>query len=402
MSLVEFTTSFDLYDEVLFDREPYDMYAQMRRDCPVAHSDQHGGYWVLSRYADVYDGFRNHDALSSAFGTATPPTGSQRQIIPINYDPPAHGQYRGILNSAFSPLAIARLEPRIRHVASELIDDFIEDGDADLGAQFATPLPMIILCELLGVAVEDGDKFQAWVHTCIHESGRDQEAAKASAAEIYAYFEQRIAERQAAGERGDDLLGALMDASLDGRRLTDEELLDCCFLLLIAGIDTVTATLGNIFRYFVDHPETHELLARDPHRIPSAVEEFLRYLGPVQAMSRTAVKPLSVRGVDIAPGERVMLLMGSANRDEEQFTDPDQVVLDRPHNRHVAFGAGIHRCLGAHLARAELRIALEEILGRLGDLRLAPNRSPKRRVGNVWYVHSLPVSFQPGVRGQHR
>lgn len=386
--------AFDHHDPEIMN-DPYPVFAEMRATCPVQHTDAHGGYWVLTRYRDIYD--VTHDpATFSSRGIAIPSIGQgDIPITPIEIDPPEHTRYRHLLNPAFVVHKMERYEPLARAAATRLVDGFIERGECDIAQELAKPLPQILIAKILGVPEEDKVKFDSWVHRCIDASGYDQEAAMAAGAELYGYFGGLVAARRQ--DPADDFLTELINIEVDGDKLSDMELMGICFQLLLAAIETTFSTIGNALWYMGHHEADRARLAGDLSLMPTAVEEFLRYLAPV-SVARTATRDTEIGGQRIAEGEKLLLVFPSANRDESEFPDADRVVLDRDPNRHMAFGIGIHRCLGMHLARTEIRAALEEVLTRLPDYRIVDESLVRWSAGHVRGIRSLPITFTPGSR----
>ena len=391
---MDYLSKFDLFDESLITRESWDKFKEMR-DARVVRSEMHGGYWILSRYADTVDAFRDWKRLSSARGVAIPNMWEQNPSIPIECDPPEHPEYRSMLTAAFSPGSVRHWEGEIRSICDNLIDGFESRGEVDLGLEYAMPMPMTVLCRMLGVPESDGSRFCEWVHGALH-SGGDMDAAFTSAGRIHTYFGELVDAARGGAQQMPEgsLIRILLDGQAGSRTLSRAEVMDYCLLLVVAGVDTVTAMLGNFFAFAIDNPSLQEQLIANPDKTPRAVEEGLRLFGPVQAMARKVNTRYVVEGCHFDHDAAVMLLMPAANRDEREFPDADTFLLDRAPNRHLAFGAGIHRCLGSTLARTQLRIAINQLLGRVGQLRAGPG-SRQRRIGNVRYYHSVPAAFGP-------
>lgn len=375
--------------------DPHPTYARMRAECPVARSDLGGSaVAIISRYDDVVAALRHPDRFTSAAGMLGL---GEQPLLPLEVDPPLHSSYRRILNPHFVPRRIEQLEPQIREAVTDLLDGFAARGSCDFHAEFATPLPSSIFLALMGLPAAELTMFLQWRDNTIRpavEPG-DWESAerirRETAAAISSYFRQLIAERRAAPD--DSLLSAIVHAEVDGRALDETELLGICHLLLLGGLDTVTATLDCMVAHLATHPEQRRQLADDPACIPSAVEELLRWLTPVMVVPRTVKVDTEVAGVSLAAGDGVALALGSANLDDQAFGPPD-LDLHRPANKHVAFGAGAHLCLGAHLARLELRVALEELHQRVPDYRIAEGAEVHFSTG-IRQADSLPLTFDP-------
>jgi cytochrome P450 len=378
----------------LFSQEvadaPHAAYRQLRDECPVAKGDL-GGHEVvlLSRYGDVLFALRHPEAFTSASGLNL----GEQPLLPLEVDPPVHTGYRRILNPQFVPREIEKLAPEVRAGVRDLLDTFAERGSCDFHEEFATPLPSRIFLPLMGLPDADLPMFLQWRDNTIRpdvEPGDMEGAARIRQETGHAisdYFRERIAERRA--EPDDALLSRIVHATIDGRPLDDAELLGISHLLLLGGLDTVTATLDCMVEHLATHPEQRQRLVDDPSCIPAAVEEMLRFLTPVMVVPRAAATDMTLGGVDIKQGDGVTLVLGAANGDEAEF-DAGEVDFDREPNKHLAFGGGHHLCLGAHLARMELRIALEELHARIPDYRLADGAEVHFSTG-IRQADSLPL-----------
>ncbi len=289
------------------------------------------------------------------------------------------------------------LEPRIRQHARELIEGFAGRGSCEFHREFAVPLPCTAFLHLLGLPPEELDLFLELKDGIIRPPAPPDEAVelrRETGRRIYTYFDRALDER--VDSPREDLLTWLTTTEIDGRKLTREEMLDICFLLLLAGLDTVTATLGCSVAFLASNPAHRRRLVEDPARIDAAVEELLRYETPVTAVPRVLKRDVEVAGVRLEKGQLVTLLLGAANTDDRRFPEADRVDFDRVRNKHIAFGAGPHRCLGSHLARMELRVALEEWHRRIPEYRIAPGEIPVYTPG-IREVRHLPLVFGPGA-----
>lgn len=315
----------------------------------------------------------------------------------LDVDEPDHRRLRTLVQTAFTPRRIAGIAVRIEELADELLDRAGARGEIDLVADFALPIPTTIIAELLGVPAEDRHRFHRWSSRIVAADRSPWAAVRAIPAGLafVRYLRRLLAARRA--EDRDDLLGALVRAEAGGERLSEDELLAMVFLLIVAGHETTVSLIGNGALALLDHPDEKARLAADPALLEPAVEELLRFAGPlVLATERYASDDLEVAGVTIPRGELVYVALASANRDERQFPDPDRLDLAREPNRHLAFGHGIHFCLGAPLARLEARIAFGRLLARFPDFRLAADRDRLRWTGGLVLrgVQALPVSLQ--------
>ncbi len=310
-------------------------------------------------------------------------------------DPPRHRQLRNLVTQAFTPRSVAGLSDRITSIANGLLDQAVQKGSMDIIDDLSYPLPVIVISELLGIPQEDRARFKAWSDAIVgasFEGGANPQAAMGT------YFLDMIEQRR--HEQRDDLISALLNAQIDGVHLNERELLGFCILLLVAGNETTTNLIGNAVICFDEHPEVMEQLRARPELIPDAIEEVLRYRSPVQMMYRRVIAEMTVEGPTgqsfvLRPGQMVMAQIGSANRDEAQFPDPDRFDITRTPNRHLAFGHGIHFCIGAPLARLEAKIVLTLLLERLHNIRRVQSVPLQATGSNIVYgVKHLPITFQ--------
>jgi cytochrome P450 len=380
-----------LYDPSRSDFQDrlHSIYRALRDEHPVFREPT-TGHWLLSRHETV------RAAASDAATFSSEGTDISRGLLPMiqALDPPRHDSLRALVSRAFTPSRIAALEPEIRRIARTLIEEFANRGRAELMSEFARQLPSRVIGALLGVPPERREAFLEWTETLVEASPANalDERFRHPATQIYREFAGLLTERRAA--RRDDLVSALLDAEIDGRRLSEPELLGFCFVLIVAGNDTTTNLIGNGAVLLADHPDQRKLLVGAPARIPAAIEEMLRFEAPAQALPRIARRDVALGGATIPEGAQALLLWGAANRDERVFRDADRFDVARDARGHLAFGTGIHFCLGAHLARLEARIAFEELLARLPDYTLAerPTWRP-----SIWArAHpSVQVEFTP-------
>ena len=366
---------------------PFPWYEQMRAHAPV-FPDRSGQLWHVFRYADVQRVLSDHADFSSRF--AGPPGVDESALANslIATDPPRHRQLRALVTQAFTPRAVEDLAPRIAAITSDLLDQVQSRGEMDLVRDLTYPLPVIVIAELLGVPSEERDQFKAWSDAVTNTTGEGPAAQRAMAV----YFSKLIEERRRTPR--EDLISALIDAQIDGQHLTLPELLGFCVLLLVAGNETTTNLIGNAMLCLDETPSAHAALLGDPSLLPDFIEEVLRYRSPVQSMFRVVARPAQLDGQELEPGQSVLAWIGSANRDEAAFEHPSQFDMRRSPNKHLAFGHGVHFCLGAPLARLEARIALRALLDRFPRLRLAPGASLQAQDSFIVYgVKSLPVEF---------
>lgn len=363
---------------------------EMQRHGPVTRVDTYGGHWVATGYQAVREVGQDWRTFTSTEGPLHP-SPPVAHTPPITLDPPRQQQFRRLLNPWFSPQRIAELEPAVRRHADRLIDDFVEDGRCDLSARLAEPLiPLVFFCDVVHVPDSLLPTFMARTVG----TGDTPFEHMAALAELVA---ELVAARRRQPPRG-DVVDAVLAAEVDGQPLDEADVLGAVLLLLVGGTDTTRNVIASGLHFLADRPDLRERLAADPSLVPLAVEELLRLFGSVQFVGRTATCPVTVGDRQMAPGDKVMCSIAAANRDPAEFPDPAELRLGRSGNRHVAFGVGVHRCIGSHLARLEIRVALEQILARLPDYRLAPGFTFRRRAGHVHGPERLDVVFTPGRR----
>ncbi len=376
---------------------PYPYYAMARQMAPVLYNDAIGA-WNVFTYEDVRAILRNPAAFSSDFTRFNPDAARQRQSM-LTSDPPRHSQLRGLVNLAFTPRRVAELEPRISQITNELLDEVLPTGRIDIVEHLSYPLPVIIIAELLGVPAADRAMFKRWSDEIVANLGSDfsegiPEHMAKTQQEFVAYFEEQIEDHRRHPK--DDLIGALLGAEIEGRKLAPEELMSFCILLLVAGNETTTNLIGNAVRCFLDHPAALERVRADLSLVPSAVEEVLRFRSPVQATVRFAMEDTQVGSQTIKTGQRAILWIGAANRDPAEFPDPDRFDVARQPNRHLSFGLGIHFCLGAPLARLEAKVAIETLLRRIPSFSHADAAPWQPVEGFIMHgVKRLPLAFDP-------
>jgi cholest-4-en-3-one 26-monooxygenase len=400
----------DLTDLDAFERGvPHEWFALLRREDPVHwHEEADGpGFWAITKYEDLKAISKRPETFSSErFGTLLrepePAALPFIQNIMLNMDPPRHRQHRNLVNKAFRPRLVEDLRPRVRQLVGDIIDSVIERGECDFVDSLAAPLPMLVICEMMGVPEEDrrrvyevGNRMVGFDDPELQEDGQPQAMndAQAASAEMFVYADKL--RQRASAQPGDDMASALVHAELDGHRLTEEEFRFFFLLLLIAGNETTRTVTTNGMISLLDNPDQLRLLERDPSLVPSAVEEILRYSPAVHCFRRTATRDTEVRGRRIRANDKLALWYPSANRDEDVFERPDAFEVRRSPNEHVAFGYGEHYCLGANLARMELQEIFEGLVTRFRDME---RTQPPRRLRSNFIngVKEMRVRFRPG------
>jgi cytochrome P450 len=352
---------------------PQAAYVKAAAACPLRRNDD--GSVTVMRMADIQVLNRHKDVLGN--GHSGGGIGAvRRRLIPLDLDGPEHTKYRKILDPLFTMKNLVHLEPLIREQADAFIDRFLAEGEADVYGRWCEPLPSTVFLSLMGIPQSELDAFLSFKNAQLHPD-LSQPIAKVTedmglaAERCYGYFERVIEERERRGDPGDDLIGRFLRAEVDGHRLTREDILDIAYLMMIAGLDTVAASLACILGYLARHPDQRRWILADPARWPAAIEELLRFESPVSEGYRKPRVDLELSGEKVAAGTLCRVSWAAANLDPDFFPDPLTVDLERSPNPHIAFASGFHRCLGSHLARLELRAALERFHARIPDYELA-------------------------------
>jgi len=377
--------------------DPFPLYETMRQSYPVCHDPQRSN-WHVFRYEDVMRVLSEYATFSSQFRGSEPADPSSLfSASIISSDPPRHHQLRSLLAQAFTPHAVEVLAPRITEIVSEHLDRALTAGRMDVIQDLGYPLPVIVIAELLGIPSQDRQRFKHWSDYAVHatDSGTRIDHERFSGSEMMEmgqYFFATIEKRRHVA--GDDLISRLLKASIHGEHLSQMELLGFCVLLLVAGNETTTNLIGNAMAAFAEQPEVWERLRARPELLPQAIEEVLRYRSPVQAMFRTTTGEVNIDHQTIPARAQVVAWIGSANHDTAQFHEPEHLDIERLPNRHLAFGHGIHFCLGAPLARLEARIALGAMLERIKSFSLAPDARLERNPSLIVYgLRNLPITY---------
>jgi len=356
---------------------------------------------LVTRSDDIAALLTNPEVFSS--GMATTQTGTQRPLIPLQIDPPRHREYRRVLDPLFSPQRMKEMEGPVTELARGLVTAIAAENEVDYVRQFSVQFPSQVFLALLGLPVgelprflelKDGFIRPEWITGKPRRHEDSVALLKRTAASIYEYFDAVIAERRV--RPGDDIISWFLKTEVEGTRLSHEDILDICFLFLVAGLDTVSASLDCMMLHLALHPERRRALVEDPSLIPNAVEELLRWESPVMMVARFATEDTEIAGCPVRKGQLVTALLGAANTDEKAIPDPGIVRFDRSVNRHIAFGRGIHRCLGSHLARLELRVALREWHARIPDYRVPAGFQPAFTT-SIRSLSALPLQLGPSA-----
>ncbi len=369
--------SFD-HHEQRFVEDPYSVIGPIREAQPLLQSDKHGGFWLLTRYDDVTRAALDYESFTSGVvGTTIIPPSQPRTypLLPIELDPPSHTVYRGLVNAIFSRGRIEALRPELEALAATLLEPIARRGAGEMVSEFAIPMSLGALARFMNLPKEDEPRWFDWVERMFANALSDPDDQREAVHDVEAYLDLLVAERRA--EPRDDFIGLLLEAEVDGQRLTDTEVRGFGVLMLLAGYETTSGAMSLSLLHLAQNPEQRAQLLGDPAAlVHDAVNELLRYVSPVQVFCRNAAHDLELHGETIPAGDVVLLGYGAANHDPRVFDDPDRCILDRRPNRHVAFGHGHHLCLGANLARLELSIMIERIAELFPDFRVDPERPP--------------------------
>jgi len=390
-----------------FYLDPWDRYRWMRDNAPVYWDESaDGGLWGVTRYEDIMTIAKTPDLFCS--GKSSRPERDSWIPSMINLDEPLHKRRRNIVNRGFTPRRVRDQEAKLRALTTELIDDVIERGECDFVRDIARWIPMVAIGDMLGVKPEDRERLLEWSDWMLGGGelaevmdDAERRAKQRSYTEGYfAYQAGVIAERKKNPQ--DDLVSLLVTGEVDGHSLNDEEILQESLLILIGGDETTRHVMTGGLEQLILHPDQRQKLIDDPSKIEVAVEEMLRFVSPIVNMNRTLTRDTELHGEKLAEGDRVLLLYPAGNRDDRVFDDPERFDVERWPNRHVAFGGyGVHHCLGASLARLELKILFEEVLARMPDVHFASEEPLKRRPNNfITGIEEMPVAFTPGPRSK--
>ena len=381
---------FDPLSEALTRGRYVRIAGEMARQCPVTRTDGFAdGIWTVSGYAELQELHRREDSAFSAFPVLLQHFGNTRPMIPMESDPPLHRQYKQIIAPLLSRSVQADKEPAYRAIARGLIDRFLHRGRCEVFGELCNPMTAHALMDALGVPGPDRERLADLAVALVR--GRAEGGNQADA--IYAYFTDLAAAKRR--EPADDLVTALTTATVDGRPLTEEEILDYCVILLPAGFETTASSMSFVLLLLAEHPDLQDELRRAPERIPDALEELMRLATPTRSHTRTVLADTEIGGRLLRAGERVYLNWAGANHDPRTFDRPGELDVDRRPNRHMAYGFGPHLCVGMHMARAELKVAVEEILAAMDDIAVEDPAAVVEEIGTTWALTHLPLTFTP-------
>ncbi len=384
---------YDLFDPE-YASNPYPIWDELRAECPVAHSNRHGGSWMTTTYDDVTTVARDPRRFSSRDVSVIPaPDETEATVLPaglppIQADPPIHTWTRRVILPWFSHDRVATYEPYTRQLCRELLDGFADAGSVDAADAYAKQIPVRVTAKILGIPEDMSETFIDWVRAVLEFADDGPRRSQAQVESVTYFLTQMEARR---GGDGTDLISEMLRTEHDGEPIPDDLIVGTIALILIAGLDTTWSALGSMLWHLATHPDDAARLVHDPHLLDNAIEEMLRAYSPV-TMARIATGDTELHGCPVKEGDRVLLNFPAANRDPSAFPDPDRIVIDRELNRHVAFGAGIHRCAGSNLARMELRVAIDEWLTRIPSFRLG-DAEVTWAAGQVRGPRQLPLVF---------
>jgi cytochrome P450 len=398
------TIEFD-HQSVEYAQDPWGTASKLASECPVAWTESHGGYWVVSGYEEVVTAARDGKLFSSRHDLpngCTPFQGvnipsAPGRYLPIELDPPEQLEWRRALGAAFAPSAVDAMRPLMQEYCTWAIDQHIESGEIDFVMGLAAPVPALVTLHLLGLPLSRWRTYAEMTHAINYTAGEERN-------KTFEMFDQMLGEivltaRERREDPKDDLLSVLATMEVQGERLSDEDIASACGTIVAGGIDTTAAVVAGALKYLGEYSEDRQRLIDDPDLIPQAMEEFLRFISPVTSLGRTAARDTELGGESIKAGDRLILMWHGANMDRRVFDDPTRLDIDRVPANHVTFGSGVHRCLGSRIARADIPIMLREVLTRMPDYELIPGgavRYPSIGVSNNYIA--VPARFTPGPK----
>ncbi len=400
----DWATDFDLFDEGYIE-DPSAVWEDLRQRCPIARTTRLGGAWMATKYEDLREMVRKVPELSSRSVTVVPPSPELREELiaeikeygtenpPITSDPPEHMPYKRLILPFFTPDAVEAHRAYTEELCHELIDRFANTGACDAARDYSQQIPPRVIARMLGVDMGRADEFTEWTQGVLEFGQTQPELRRHYRGVIREFFAELVAKRRA--NPGDDMISSLIGSEVEGEPLSDYTVIGICNLLLVAGIDTTWSSIGASLWHLAGHGEDRRRLAAEPDLFPIAIEEFLRFYGPVM-MGRKVAEPVTMGDVTMNPGDKLILNFPAANRDPEVFERADEVVLDRERNRHIAFGIGIHRCAGSNPARMEMDVALRVFMERVPEFRLSDASAVTWSGGQVRGPRTIPVTFSTG------
>ena len=382
-----------------FREDPYGRFRKMRESgCPVAYSEHYDGFWALVDYASVFEASRDDDLFNSYPSVGVPASGMPFPILPIESDPPQTQELREVTLRRFSPGSAERARPVAVEITNAVIDEFIERGECDIVGELTTPVPARLILRLLKWDESRAMDWVNWVHTTVHERAHDPEKAGMAGMELFGEINKQMEQRRAEG-LGDDLFSDILRGTLGGQPLDDIQVTMYGFLMMLGGMDTTSGFTGNVLLRLCQDPELRSQLIADPSLIKKGTDELLRVFTPTLGLARTVSRDTEFHGQPMCQGDRAILMWAAANRDPAMFEDPDTLDLARENaKKQMAFGVGMHRCLGSHYAKMMFQVMLTQILERLPDFELAGDYERFEDAGEVYAVRKLPISFTPGPR----
>jgi cytochrome P450 len=382
-----------------FREDPYGRFRDMRESgCPVAHSDYYDGFWALTDYSSVFDAARDDELFNSYPSVGVPASGMPFPILPIESDPPQTLELRQVTLRQFSPGSADRAREMAIEMTNAAIDEFIERGECDIVGELTTPLPARLILRLLRWDESRAMDWVHWVHTTVHDRAHDPDGAAMAGMELFGEINKQMEQRRAEG-LGDDLFSDILRGTLDGKPLDDVQITMYGFLMMLGGMDTTSGFTGNVLLRLCQDPALRRQLIDDPELIKKGTDELLRLFTPTLGLARTVSRDAEFHGQPMCQGDRAILMWAAANRDPAVFEDPDKLDLSRANaKKQMAFGVGMHRCLGSHYAKMMFQVMITAILERLPDFELAGDFERFEDAGEVHAVKKLPITFTPGRR----
>jgi cytochrome P450 len=382
------------FNDQQYAKNPFALWKQFRETPGLLHSDQDGGFWILSRFSEVRQAAAQEKTFCARLGRVIPPHSGT--FLPSDSDGPLHRQYRRLLNPWLSAEAVAPFEPEMHATCAEILDSLAVQEDFDMSRDYAIPAILIAGLKWLGWPVEDAELLAEWTHAILAPAVVIEPDVRAQAWQSLSDYITRQIEQRRSEPRREDITQAILDAEIEQRPISFDEVLQLIISVFLGAVHTTASALSSSLQYLANHPEARELLTRaEPDQWELAVEEFLRVAGTNAHLARTVDEDTEVAGCPLKKGEKVALLFSSANLDALEFPDPDEVILDRSPNRHMAFGHGPHKCAGAPFARLMLRVAIHEAIDRLGNFRIADEDQVGVESWTTRIVTSIPMIHEP-------